>query len=154
MKTSILGAAVLACALVVPMASAVDKTTPAKPAIGMHADAEHSKMHANMTEMKAQMTKIHATTNLKERQKLMASHMQAMQANMSMMGSMSKSMMDGGHGDGMPMHGEKSKQGDKDMMDGNMMKQHQAMQERMDMMQMMMDQMLQHQQAMESMPVK
>ena len=125
--------------------------------MGMNPDTSHSKMQASMTEMKAQMTKIHATTNLKERQKLMASHiqaMQAMQANMAMMGSMGQSMMGGSHADGMPMHSEKGKPGDKAMMGGDMMKHHQAMQGRMDMMQMMMDQMLQHLHAMESMPVK
>ena len=40
-----------------------------------------SRMQANMTTMQAQMDKIRATTDPKERQKLMQAHMQTMQEN-------------------------------------------------------------------------
>jgi hypothetical protein len=155
MKTSLLVTAVATCALVVPMASAQDTAAPARPATSMPMDARMSQMHTNMTLMQSQMDTIHATTNPKERQKLMQAHMQTMQESMAMMRSMSKPMtMDGGHGGGMAMGGDKGKPGDKGMMGGDMMKHHQMMMERMDMMQTMMEQMLQHQQMMESMSAK
>ena len=155
MKTSILAAAVVTCTLVTPMASAQDTAAPAKPAMSMPMDAQMSQMHTNMTLMQTQMDKIHATTNPKERKTLMQAHMQTMQESMAMMRSMSKPMpMDGSQGGGMAMGGDKGQPGDKGMMGGDMMKRHQMMEERMGMMQTMMEQMLQHQQAMESMPVK
>ena len=150
MKTSILFAAVVACALAVPMASAQDKAAPAKPAMSMPMDAHMSQMHTNMTSMQSQMDKIHATTNPNERQKLMQAHMQAMQESMAMMEGMSKPMMDGSQSGGMAMGGDKGKPGDKGMMDGDMMKHHHMMQERMGMMTTMMQQMLDHLQVMES----
>ena len=140
MKTSILTAAIVAFALTAPVASAQDPAAPTQPAMGM--DAQMSQMHANMAAMQAQMEKIHATTNPKERQKLMQAHMQTMQESMAMMESMSKPMiMDGGQPGGMAMGGD-------------MMKHHQMMQERMGMMTTMMQQMLDHLQVMESMPAK
>lgn len=155
MKTSILVAAAVACALAVPMASAQDQTAPAKPTMDVQMDAQMSQMQANMKDMQAQMAKIHATTNPKERQKLMQAHMQTMRDSMAMMGNMNKPMMmDGGQGGGMPMGADKAKPAGKGMMGGDMMKHHQMMEDRMGMMQMMMDQMLQHQQMMESMPAK
>jgi len=133
MKTPMLVAAVITCALVVPVvASAQDTAAPAKPAMSMPMDAHMSQMHTNMTLMQSQMDTIRATTNPQERQKLMQTHMQTMQESMAMMRDMSKPMT----------------------MGGDMMKHHQMMQERMGMMQTMMDQMLQHQQMMESMPAK
>ena len=153
MKTSILTAAIVAFALTAPVASAQGQAAPAQPAMGM--DAQMSQMHANMAVMQAQMEKIHATTNPKERRKLMQAHMQTMQESMAMMESMSKPMiMDGGQPGGMAMGGDKGKQGDKGMMGGDMMKHHQMMQERMGMMTTMMQQMLDHLQVMESMPAK
>mgnify|MGYP001096200455 FL=1 len=155
MKTLILVAVVVACSLVVPMASAQDTAAPAKTAMSMPMDAHMSQMHTNMTLMQTQMDKIHATTNPKERKTLMQAHMQTMQESMAMMRSMSKPMpMDGSQGGGMAMGGDKGQPGDKGMMGGDMMKRHQMMEERMGMMQTMMEQMLQHQQAMESMPAK
>ena len=155
MKTLILVAVVVACSLVVPMASAQDTAAPAKTAMSMPMDAHMSQMHTNMTLMQTQMDKIHATTNPKERKTLMQAHMQTMQESMAMMRSMSKPMpMDGSQGGGMAMGGDKGQPGDKGMMGGDMMKRHQMMEERMGMIQTMMEQMLQHQQAMESMPAK
>jgi hypothetical protein len=114
-----------------------------------------SQMQVNMTKMQSQMEKVHATTDPKERQKLMHAHMQAMQANMAMMGAMGKPMkMDDGQAKGAAASGDKSVPGNKGMMSGDMMQHHQMMEERMGMMQMMMDQMLQHQQVMETMPAK
>jgi len=154
MKTSILVAAFVTCALAAPLASAQDQTAPAKPAMSMPMDAQMSQMHTNMTLMQSQMDTIHATTNPKERQTLMQAHMQTMQDSMTMMLSMSKPMMDGGQAGGMAMDGAPAKAGDKGMMSGDMMKHHQMMEERMRMMEMMMQQMLQHEQMMESMHVK
>jgi len=80
----------------------------------------------------------------------MQAHMQAMQENMKMMRGMGSPMMKGGgeHG-GMMMRDMKG-----GMTEGDMMKRHAMMEQRMDMMQMMMEQMMQHDQAMESMPAK
>ena len=153
MKTPILTAAIVAFALTAPVASAQDQAAPAQPAMGM--DAHMSAMQTNMKEMQALMEKIHATTNPKERQKLMQAHMQTMQDSMAMMRSMNKPMtMDGGPGGAIAMGADKGKPGDKGMMGGDMMKHHQMMQERMGMMTTMMQQMLDHLQAMESMPAK
>jgi hypothetical protein len=147
MKTSILIAAIAACALSVPIASAQDQAAPDKPAMGM--GQQMSRMQQNMTAMQAQMEQIRATSDPTERRKLLQAHMQAMQDNMKAMGGMGGPMMMGGgqpggmaKGDGKPMAG------------GDMMQRHQMMENRMSMMHLMMEQMLQHQQAMESMPAK
>jgi len=98
MKTSILIAAIAACALSAPIASAQDKATPDKPAVGMDMGQQMSQMEQNMTAMQAQMAKIRATTDPTERRKLMQAHMQAMQDNMtamSGMGGMGGPMMKG-----------------------------------------------------------
>ena len=105
-------------------------------------------MMNNMKKMQQQMEKIQATTDPRERQKLMQQHMQTMQENMKAMhGMMGNSMMmDGDQSPGMAM-------GDhKDMKGGDMMKHHGMMENRMNMMQMMMEQMMQHQNAQESPP--
>jgi len=143
MKTSFLFTTITAITLSsIPIASAQDDPAPAKPAMSMETDTQMSQMQANMTKMQSQMETIHATTDPKERQKLMQAHMQTMQENMTMMRAMSKPMkMGGGQGDGMAAGGD-------------MMQHHQMMEKRMGMMQMMMDQMLQHQQMMESMPAR
>jgi len=149
MKTSILIAAITACALSAPTALAQDPTAPDKSAMRMNMGQQMSALQANMTAMQAQMEQIHATTDRKERQKLMQAHMQAMQDNMKAMRGMGGPMMMGGGqpgdmamGSGKPMAGEDMKQ------------RHQMMESRMSLMQMMMEQLLQHQQAMESMPAK
>jgi hypothetical protein len=137
------------------MASAQDKTAPARPAMNMQMDAQMSEMQANMKDMQAQMEKIRVTTSPKERQKLMQAHMLTMQESVAMMESMSKPMMmDGGQPGGMAKGGVKGKPADKGMMGGDMMQHHHMMQERMGMMTMMMQQMLDHLQMMESMPAK
>ena len=130
MKIAILIPAIVA-ALSMPIASAQDKSAPAKPAMGMDMDKHMGKMQGNMKAMQAQMDKIHKTTDPKERQKLMQAHMTAMQENMKAMRGMGGPMMKGGG-----EHGG--------MKDGDMMKRHEMMANRMDMMQMMMEQMMQH----------
>jgi len=91
MKTPMLVAAVITCALVVPVVvSAQDTAAPAKPALSMPMDAHMSQMHTNMTLMQSQMDTIRATTNPQERQKLMQTHMQTMQESMAMMRDMMK----------------------------------------------------------------
>jgi hypothetical protein len=149
MKTPILVAAIVACALSsVPAASAQDKATPEKPAMSMDMGLQMSSMQTKMKDMQAQMQKIRATTDPKERGKLMEAHMQAMQDCMGMMREQGKQMMPmgGEPGGGMAMGGDKSKAG------GDMTKHRQMMEGRMGMLEMMMDQMLQHMQMMQSVP--
>ena len=141
MKTAILIPAIVACALWVPIVSAQDKHAHDKPATSAAPDKHMGKMQENMKAMQAQMDKIHKTTDPKERQKLMQAHMTAMQENMKAMRGMGGPMMKGGG-----EHGG--------MKDGDMMKRHEMMANRMDMMQMMMEQMMQHDHAMGSMPAK
>ena len=140
MKTSILLAAILSAALSVPIASAQETSTPAKPAMSMEMNKQMPQMQENMKKMQQQMEKIRATSDPKERQKLMQEHMQSMQENMKAM-----------HGMGGPMMMADKKGG---MTEGDMMKRHEMMEKRVDMMQMMMEQMMQHNQAIESMPGK
>jgi hypothetical protein len=94
---------------------------PAKPAAGMPAD---------MKRMQEQMAQIRASTDPKERQRLMGEHMKTMQESMGKMSG----MMGGG----------------KSMEPGQRM---QMMERRMDMMQMMMQQMMEHEAA-EKSPAK
>ena len=149
MKTSILVAAIAACALSAPIVSAQEKSAPAKPAMSMEMDKHMSQMQENMKKMQQQMEKLRATTDPKERQKLMQAHMQTMQENMKTMRGMGGPMMMGSaQPGGMAMDGNKK------MAAGDMMQHHAKMEKRMDMMQMMMEQMMQHDQAMEPMPAK
>ncbi|WP_407511113.1 hypothetical protein [Ralstonia sp. GP101] len=96
-----------------------------------------------MKKMQAQMDKIHQTKDPKERQRLMAEHMQAMQDTMQTMHGMGgPMMMDMMGGQGMGAGGAAP------MMGGSGMPMEQRMnmmENRMDMMQMMMDQMLKQQ---------
>ena len=150
MKTPILVAAIFACALTsIPVASAQDWTSPGKPAMSMEMEQQMSRMQTNMKDMQAQMEKIRATTDPKERRKLMDAHMLSMQECMTTMRGQDKPMMMGGdQGGGMPKDGSQAKAG------GDMMQHHQMMQGRMGMMQMMMEQMLQHMQVMQAVPAK
>ena len=134
MKTSILISAIIACALSAPIASAQDKNAPAKPEMSMDMDKHMSQMQEQMKTMQAKMDTIRNTTDPKERKRLMQEHMQAMQENMK------------------AMHGMGGKKGD--MKDGDMMKRHEMMGKRIDMMEMMMEQMMRRDQMKESMPTK
>jgi len=152
MKTSILVAAMVACTLSASIVSAQEKAAPAKPAMnmGMNMDKQMPQMQENMKKMQQQMEKIRATTDPKERQKLMQAHMQTMQENMKSMRGMGGPMMMGG-GDHGSMMKHDMKGG---MKDGDMMKHQDMMEKRMDMMQMMMEQMMQRDQMMQPMPAK
>ena len=160
MKRSMLCIALTAAALSVPVAFAVDehhpdagkkqspatKTAPAKPAAAQGMDM--SQMQGNMKKMQEQMEKMQKTTDPKERQKLMGEHMQTMMVSMKTMRGMGGSMMmEGSQSGGMMTGGKKD-----GMPTGDMMKHHEMMEQRMDMMQMMMGQMMQHQKALEESP--
>ena len=140
MKTSILVAAIVACALSAPIVSAQDKSAPAKPAMSMDMDKQMPQMLENMKKLQTQMEKIRKTTDPKERRKLLQEHMQAMQAGMNMMQSVGGPMM-------MRMLGDKPGTSDPKQ-------QQEMMAWRMDMMQMMMEQVIQHDQMTESRPIK
>ena len=150
MKISMLVAAIVACAVSVPIVSAQEISAPAKTAMNMGMDKQMPVMQENMKKMQQQMEKIRATADPKERQRLMQEHMQAMQENMkSMRGMGGPTMMGGGQYGGMRMDGKKG-----GMPEGDMLKHHEMMEKRMDMMQMMMEQMMQRDQMMQSMPAK
>ncbi|MBI5910068.1 MAG: hypothetical protein HY848_08960 [Betaproteobacteria bacterium] len=149
MKTSILVAAIVAGALAAPIVSAQDKHAHPKPTTSMGMDKHMPQMQENMKKMQQQMEKLRATTDPKERQKLMQEHMQTMLENMKAMRGMGGPMMMGG-----AQPGGTAKDGHKHAAGGDMMQHHATMEKRMDMMQMMMEQMMQHDQAMESMPAK
>jgi len=149
MKTPILVATIAACALAsIPAASAQDNATPGQPATSVDMGQQMSSMQANMNDMQAQMEKIRATTDPKERRDLMEAHMQAMHECVATMRAQDKAIMTMGRDQagGMTMGGDKARAG------GDMMKHRQLMESRMDMMAMMMDQMLQHMQMMQSVP--
>lgn len=103
-------------------------------------EAAPAGMMENMQKMQRQMEKIQATSDPKERQRLMQEHMQAMQDNMKAMRAMDA-----------PATGDKhqGKAGGGMMM----MMRSEMMEKRMDMMQMMMEQMVQHQSVKEAVPV-
>ena len=149
MKTSILVAAIVAGTLSAPIVLAQEKSAPAKPAMSKDMEGETGQMQEKMKAMQGQMDRIRATTDPKERQKLMQEHMQSMQDNMKTMRGMGGPTMMGGQHGGMAMGDKKG-----GMKDGDMMKHHAMMEKRMDMMQMMMEQMMQHDQMMGSMPAK
>jgi hypothetical protein len=117
-----------ACALALAAPSFADDAhhpgEQAKPA----ASAPAGKMPEMMTRMQGQMKQIHATTDPKERARLMDEHMKAMHESMPMTRGMEE---------GSGMSGAQR-------MD--------AMGRRMDMMEQMMQQMLEHQKARETAP--
>lgn len=115
------------------------------------------RMQSNMKLMQDLMSKIHASKDATERQKLLQQHSKAMQDQMEMMRGIAggqSEMAGGGMKMGEGMKGGASQppnaQSGPPMGNGmmrQMMKNHQAMQGRMEMMEMMMGQMLQHQDA-------
>jgi hypothetical protein len=142
MKSSILIAAIVVCALSAPIVSvsAQEKSAPAKPAMSMDMGSQMPQMLENMKKMQAQMEMIRKTTDSKERRKLLREHMQAMQAGMSMMQSVGGPML-------MRMMGDKPGTSDPKQ-------QQEMMAWRMDMMQMMMEQVIQHEQMTDSKPAR
>ena len=131
MKTSILVAAIVACALSAPIVSvsAQERAAPAKRAMSMDMDKHMAQMQEKMKDMQQQMEKLQATTDPQERQKLMQEHMQAMQENMKTMHAMGGPMM---MASGRP--GGMAKGGSKKMAGVDMMQHHAMMEKRMDMM--------------------
>jgi TolA-binding protein len=123
MRTSILVAAIVACALAAPIVSAQEKSAPAKLVISTDMEQQISQMQENIEKMQQQMEKLRSITDPKERRKLMQEHVQAMQENM-------KTIRDMG---GPTMDGQKSAGG------SDMMQQHEKMEEHRDVMQKLMD---------------
>jgi len=141
MKTSILVAAIVACALSAPtIVSAQERSAPTQPAMNMDMDTQMPQMLENMKKMQTQMEEIRKTTDSKERRKLLQDHMQNMQKGMNLMQGVGGPTM-------MRMLGDKPGTSDPKQ-------QQEMMAWRMDMMQMMMEQMMQHVQITESMPAK
>ncbi len=104
MKSPILIAAFVACALSAPFASAQERTAPLKPAMSMDMEKPMSEMRENMTKMQQQMEKLMATTDPQERERLMHEHMQTMQERQKMMHAHMHAMH-ATHGMGGPMMG-------------------------------------------------
>ena len=131
----------LALMLVPPIALAQapaqqDQATPAPQA---PAQAQQmAQMQSKMKEMQALMTQLHATTDPKERERLMDAHMKAMGEAMGMMDKMAGGMMGPGGGAGM----RQCAAGDATCRMDQMQNQQGMMGQRMDMMQMMMRQMM------------
>jgi hypothetical protein len=123
MRTSILVAAIVACALAAPIVSAQEKSAPAKPVMGSDMEQHISQMQENIDKMQQQMAKLRTITDPMERRKLMQEHVQAMQENM-------KTIRDMG---GPTMDGQKGAAG------SDMMQQHEKMEEHRDVMQKLMD---------------
>jgi len=119
--------------------------------------AAMDRMQSNMKKMQDLMAKIHASKDGTERQQLLQQHSKAMHDQMDMMRGMAGAqggMASGGMKMGEGMKGGTSQppnaQSGSPMGDGmmnQMMKNHQMMQGRMEMMEMMMGQMLEHQAA-------
>ena len=134
MKTSILAAAIVAGALSAPVVSAQEKESAPVNAV-MSTDVEQliSRMQENMEAMRQQMEKHRTTTDPKERRKLMHEHIQTMQENMKTMHAM------GGPPMGCDQRVGIAKGRHKDEAPDDMMKHHEMMEKRMDLLQILMD---------------
>ena len=133
MKTTILIAAIVAFGLSAPVVLAQENIATAKPATDMDLEEQISRLQENMKTLQQQMEKLRATTDPKERRKLMQEHVQAMQENMTTM-----------HGMGGPTMGCDQRVGTakgrhKDEAPDDMMKHHEMMEKRMDMLQKLVD---------------
>ena len=138
------------------------KTTDAKaaaPVAAKPADAEPvadqqiKRAQETMRKLQDQMGKIRQASDPKERQKLMQEHMQTMQEGMKQlrgMGGMKAQAPAQAKTMGMARDG---KQGDM-MMGGDMMKAHDMMEMRMEMMETMMEQVMQREEMRGAMPTK
>ena len=133
MKTSILVAAIVACALAAPTAPAQEKSAPANPMMSTDLEQQISQMQENIDKMQQQMEKLRTTTDPMERRKLMQEHVRAMQENMKTIRSMGGPTMDGGQRGGMAIDGDKGAASD------DMKQQHEMMEEHRDVMQILMD---------------
>jgi hypothetical protein len=146
----------LASILALPIAQAADEedhsahhpgagqeqadTAPDNKAAGMKMD----KMQERMKKMQDLMSKIHSTSDPKERQRLMEEHMDSMRDSMKMMRGMGKDMMGKKHKGDRPAGDGADKDG---MMGCMMMKKHQMTEDRIDMMQKMMEQIIEREAA-------
>jgi TolA-binding protein len=134
MKTSILVAAIVACALAAPIVLAQEQSAPAKPVMSTDLDQQMSQMQKNINKMQQQMEKLRTTTDPKERQNLMREHMQTMQENMKTLRGIGGPMIESGQRGSMAIDGHKDTAGD------DMTQYHEMMKKRMDMlMQWIMD---------------
>lgn len=119
---------VLALSLALPMAYADDRHHPQNAESGKQTTAPQGKGTAGMDrmqEMRKTMDRLHATTDPKERERLMQEHMDQMEGMMNdMHGTMGKGMGSAQSGD-----------------------HQQSLEKRMDMMQGMMEQMMGHMKA-------
>jgi hypothetical protein len=112
-----------------PDAATAPATPPAPPAAAGKSAPSMQGMQDNMKRMQDLMAKINASKTPAERQQLLKEHSKAMHDQMDMMHKMGA--------------------GQAGMMGGDMMKSHQAMVGRVDMMETMMNQMMQHMDAMQ-----
>ena len=99
----------------------------------MDLEEQISQLQENMKTLQQQMEKLQATTDPKERKKLMQEHIQTMQENMETMHGM------GGPTMGCDQRVGKAKGRHKDEAPDDMMKHHEMMEKRMDMLQRLMD---------------
>jgi hypothetical protein len=149
MKLQQLAIAILATVLAAqPIAGAAQTE---KTGAGMRTDpGMQQQMIERMKTMQSQMEKIRQTTDPKERERLLAEHMESMHEGMRTMRGMGggmMGMMGGGPGGAMAggsMHRPR----------GSGPQNAEMMQDRMDMMQMMMEQMMQHDQMRQQTPGK
>jgi len=130
-------------------AKAAPAASPTQPAASTPADVDQqaARMQALLEKMNTQMSKIQATKDPAERQKLLQEHWTTMQEGMSLMRG---GMMGGGMGMGMGMGGHRMHGpmmwGDYQNLTPEQLKQRQYRMDRwMPMQQMMMDHMMQHQ---------
>lgn len=70
MRSSMLRAAIVACALSAPFVSAQEKAAPVGPAMSMDMDKQMSRMQENMRQMQQQMERLQATTDPAERRSM------------------------------------------------------------------------------------
>ncbi len=133
MKTSILVPAIIASVLLAPVASANEETVSAEPATNMSLEEQISQLQGNMKQMEQQLEKFRTTTDPKERRKLLQEHIQTMQESMNTMHGM------GGPPMGCDQRVEMAKGRHKDEVPDDMMKHHEMMEKRMDMLQMLID---------------
>ena len=133
MKTSIVLAAIVACALSVPVLPAQEKSVRAKSVTSTDLEGLISQMQENMERMRQQMEKLRTTADPKERRKLMQEHIDTLQDNMTTMHDM------GGQPMGCDPRVGMAEGRNKDMPPGDMMKHHEMMEKRMDMLQALVD---------------
>ena len=111
-------------------------------------DMRMQHMHDNMKKMHELMEKIHASKNPDEVHRLLEEHHHAMNEQFQMMRGMGKGkmpMMGMQHGKDDRGAAPPARDGQKEnMMGGDMMKHHEMMMHRLDMMQDMMEQMMEH----------